>query len=66
MPEKLRQVTITVISPEPKDIEMAALVGAEFVDRLTQGAMITIDITHEIPTSEEQLTPKEKWKKAVE
>ena len=66
MKEALRQVAITVISPNNGDIEGVAHTAASFTHALTQEAMITIDITHENPSSEEQLTPKEKWKKAVE
>ena len=66
MPEPLRQITITVISPNLKDIEHASNKAVDLIVNLSPRAMITIDVTHEIPSSEEQLTPKEKWKKTVE
>ena len=54
MPEELRQITITVISPEQIDIKDAAKNAADLITTLSARAMINIEITKEMPASKEE------------
>jgi len=53
MKEALRQVAITVISPNLNDIKDAASIGASLTINLSPKAMISIEISKEEPAEAE-------------